>query len=96
MDPVDSNVVLISTDVDPTTGEDHGGTHEIYRAHIGPNDDIKSVRWEPIIRDSPVRNLRPLIVRDGDRRVILWNRGNFKTYANYQLDTVGLVETITK
>ena len=84
--------MVISTDVDPSTGEDRGGLQEIYRAQIGPNDDIKSVEWEPVTKRSPVRNLRPLIVRHLDRRVILWNRGDFKTYSNYQLDTVGLVE----
>lgn len=94
MDPVDPEVVFISTDVDPTTGEDRGGTHEIYRARIGPHDDITTITWQPVTTDSPVRNLRPLVLRQGNHRVVLWNRGDFVTYLNYQLDTVGLIETV--
>lgn len=96
LDPVDPTVVVISTDVDPTTGEDRGGLHEIYRANIGPNDRIDSIQWKLVTKDSPVRNLRPLIVRDSARRVILWNRGDFRTYTNYQLDTVGVVEAVAE
>ena len=94
LDPVDPTMVVISTDVDPTTGEYEGGRHEIYRAMIGPDDSADSIDWNPITKDSPVKNLRPLIIRDHDRRVILWNRGDFKTYTNYQLDTVGIVESV--
>lgn len=43
-------------------------------------------------RNSPVRNLRPVIVRHGDTRVIAWLRGDFVSYHDYQLDVVGLVK----
>jgi hypothetical protein len=43
---------------------------------------------------SPVRNIRPVIARDGNRRVLLWNRGNFDSYSSYQMDTVGVIEKI--
>ncbi len=92
LDPIDPTVVFISTDVDPKTGKDTGGRHEIYRARIGTDDDITSIQWRAVTRNSPVRNLRPMIVRDGARRIILWQRGDFRTYTNYQLDTVGFVE----
>lgn len=92
LDPEDPSVVVISTDVAPSTGEDRGGKHEIYRATIGPDDDIKSIQWKAVTKDSPVRNIRPMIVRDGTRRVVLWNRGDFRTYRDYQLDTIGFVE----
>jgi hypothetical protein len=94
MDPVDPAVVFISTDVHPSTGEDSGGSHEIYRARIGPTDDISTIVWTAVTGDSPVQNLRPMILRDGDRRVVIWNRGDFRTYLNYQLDAVGLIETV--
>ena len=38
-DPTDPTKVYISTDVNPSTGEDTGSRHEIYEATIGPNDD---------------------------------------------------------
>lgn len=94
LDPIDPEVVFISTNVHPTTGEDTGGYHEIYRARIGPADDITTLVWTPVTTDSPVRNLRPLILREGSRRVVLWNRGDFTTYLDYQLDAVGFVETV--
>ncbi len=92
LDPIDPTVVFISTDVDPGTGKDHGGRHEIYRARIKAEDDIRSIKWDPVTKDSPVRNIRPVIVRDGKRRIVLWNRGDFTTYKDYQLDTVGFIE----
>lgn len=92
LDPTDPQFVVISTDVDPKTGKDLGGFHEIYRAHIGPEDDITTIDWQPVTANSPERNLRPKILRDGDRRVILWLRGDFRTFVNYQMDVVGLVE----
>lgn len=41
-----------------------------------------------------VLNLRPVIVADQQHRVLLWLRGDFVTYTNYQLDVVGIVEEI--
>ncbi len=92
LDPKDPSVVVISSDVDPGTGVDSGGQHEIYRTRIGLEDNIHSIEWEPVTKNSPVRNLRPVIVREGPYRVILWNRGEFHTYIDYDLDTVGIVE----
>lgn len=92
LDPTDPSTVVISSDCDPATGKPHSN-HEIYRARINNTDDISSIRWTPVTRNSPVRNIRPLVVRDGKRRVILWNRGDFRTYTDYQLDTVGTIET---
>lgn len=94
LDPVDPSIVFISTDVHPSTGKNTGGTHEIYRAQIKSSDDIHSIKWEAVTKNSPVRNIRPIVVHDGDRRIILWNRGDFRSFTNYQLDTVGFIENI--
>lgn len=94
MDPVDPTVVFISTDVDPSTGKDLGGEHEIYRARVGPADDLSTIEWQAVTEQSPVRNIRPLILRDGNRRVVLWNRGRYNSYMDYDLDTVGFVERV--
>lgn len=95
LDPMDPSIVFISTDVDPSTGKSSKGRHEIYRARISAEDDISSIEWEPVTQDSPVRNIRPFILRDGNRRVVLWNRGDFVSYLDYQLDTVGFSEPVT-
>ena len=94
LDPVDSSVVFISTDVDPATGKDTGGKHEVYRAIIGSHDTIKTIQWTAVTKASPVRNIRPVILRDGDTRVVLWNRGEFRSFTNYQMDTVGIIEKV--
>ena len=94
LDPIDPTVVAISTDVGPLTGEYRGGNHEIYRARIRLQDQLESIQWKQVTQNSPVRNLRPVIVRDQTSRVILWNRGEFRTFRDYQMDTVGLVEPI--
>ena len=92
LDPVDPTVVCISTDANPSTGAPASGMHEIYRASVAPNDDIKTINWEAVTRGSKVANLRPIIVREGKQRVVLWCRGVFKTYTDYDLEAVGFVE----
>jgi len=94
LDPVDPTHVVISTDVDPTTGEDLGGRHEVYRATVGSEDDITTIRWQRVTTNPDQRDIRPVILRDGDTRVTLWQRGRFDTYVDYNLDTVGLIETV--
>lgn len=94
LDPLDPSTVVISTDVDPKTGVSSDGKHEIYRAKVGINDDVETIRWESVTRDSRMRNIRPVIVRDQDTRVIAWLRGTFNTYTDYRLDVVGIVEDV--
>jgi rhamnogalacturonyl hydrolase YesR len=95
LDPRDPEYAVISTDVNPQRGSGNG-THEIYRARVGLKDSINQIRWEAITRRSPVRNIRPMIVYNGEDRVVLWNRGAFSSFTNYQLDTVGFVENNAK
>ncbi|MEP4077773.1 BNR-4 repeat-containing protein [Haloferula sp.] len=94
LDPGDPSTVVISTNVDPTSGKDSGARHEIHRATIGADDDIGSIEWKAVTKDSPVRNLRPVIVRGNGYRVITWLRGDFRTYTDYQMDVVGVVEKL--
>ncbi|HSH09977.1 MAG TPA: glycosyl hydrolase, partial [Oceanipulchritudo sp.] len=92
VDPVDPSIVFISTDVNPSSGQATGGLHEIYRARIGLEDDISTINWESVTRNSPVRNIRPMVLNDGAVRVVLWQRGEFISYRIYDLDTVGFME----
>jgi len=94
MDPADPTHVVISTDVDPTTGQDNGGKHEIYRATVGPDDDITTIQWQRVTDNPGQRDIRPIVLRDGDTRVTLWQSGRFTTFTDYDLDTVGLIETV--
>ncbi len=94
LDPRDPTRVVISTDVDPTTGQSLRGHHEIYQARVEQNDDRSTVDWQAITSNSSVDNLRPVIVSDGGHRIILWLRGDFVSYTDYQLDVVGRFETV--
>jgi rhamnogalacturonyl hydrolase YesR len=90
-DPEDPTNVYISTDVNPSTGEDLGGNHEIYSAKIEPNDDINSIKWTAITSNSPHRNIRPIVVSDEGYKVLLWLYGPWKTFKNYDANVVGKI-----
>lgn len=96
LDPKDPAYVVISTDVNPGTGVDNGGKHEIYRAQVQLADHTQTIRWNAVTKNSPVRNIRPMVLNDGIRRVVLWNRGDYQSYTDYDLDSVGYVETLGK
>lgn len=91
MDPTSPTRVVISSDVDPATGQDKGGLHEVYTASIGPEDTIKNITWEAVTLDSKVRNLRPMYVVGEGYKVLLWLRGRFDNFTDYNLDVVGYV-----
>lgn len=90
-DPTNPNLVVISTDVSPTTGEPLGGKHQIFKANIGTQDTIKNIQWERLTFDDKRHNIRPLIVSGEGHKIILWSRGQYNTYTDYYLDTVGLI-----
>ena len=92
LDPVDPFRCVISTDVDPSTGETSGSRHEIYSTRIGPADDVSTLKWEPLTAGSDLRNIRPVIVNDAKRRVTLWMRGRYDSFTDYETNIVGLVE----
>ena len=90
-DPEDPSRVSIATDVHPVNGGALG-THEIFRASVAIEDDRSTIDWQAVTTQSPVRNLRPLIVRHNNQRIVLWQRGDFVTFRDYQMDTVGFIE----
>ena len=53
-----------------------------------------TIVWEPLTKDSSTDNLRPIIVSSDDRRAVLWLRGEYRSFTDYQLDVVGIVEPI--
>ncbi|MDO3385614.1 BNR-4 repeat-containing protein [Gilvimarinus sp. SDUM040013] len=90
LDPTDPSNVVISTDVDPNSGEPLGGKHQIFKARIADTDTTNNVDWQRISFDDKRHNIRPMVVSEGDTKLILWSRGQFNTYTNYYLDTVGV------
>ncbi|MEW4925065.1 glycoside hydrolase family 88 protein [Algibacter sp. 2305UL17-15] len=90
-DPEDPTNVYISTDVNPSTGEDLGENHEIYSAKIRANDDISTITWKPITENSAHRNIRPIVVANGGYKVLLWLYGPWHHYEDYDSNVIGVI-----
>lgn len=95
IDPDDPSIVYISTNADPVTGAplqssaDGKRHYEIYRG-ITP-DGGASWKWSPITQNSTQDNLRPIRPRsDSRRRALIWLRGTYRSYTDYQQEVVGL------
>jgi len=91
LDPSDPSRVYISTDVDPTTGKDAGGKHEIYTATLSAEDDVSSIEWTPVTEHSEYRNIRPILVAGEGYKVLIWLKGSWNTYRDYDVDVTGVV-----
>jgi hypothetical protein len=96
LDPGDPGRLVVSTDVDPSTGTplvsaaDGQRHHELFEGTT--NDEGATWDWSAVTADSTVDNLRPIIpVSSGSRRVLLWLRGVYNGYTDYDLDVVAVV-----
>ena len=97
LDPDDPDTVVVSTDAHPATGAplisgaDGLRHHELFRGTTA--DGGATWTWVAITQDSTADNLRPVIPSNpGKRRVVLWCRGDLRSYGNYRLDVCGIVE----
>ncbi|MEX2395714.1 MAG: BNR-4 repeat-containing protein, partial [Balneolales bacterium] len=94
LNPADPNMVYISTDADPVSGEpliseaDGERHHEIFQG-ITKNRG-KSWSWKSITENSEVDNIRPIILADENDQAVLWLRGEFNSYTDYNLEVVGV------
>ncbi len=94
--PSDPNRVIISADVDPATGEplisDANGERH-YEIFAGVTEDRgASWNWEAITENSTVDNLRPVVpAEDREGTILLWTRGELRTFRDYDLEMVGVV-----
>jgi hypothetical protein len=86
--PDDENTVFISTNVDPVSGaKSVSGHYEIFKGIT--RDDGKTWNWIPITKNSSVDNLRPIVPHwSKGKTALLWLRGTFSTYTQYQLEAV--------
>jgi hypothetical protein len=91
-DPLDPWQLYLSSDVDPVTGAVVGsGLHEIYAARVELGAALPGIAWKPLTQHSPVRNIRPVFVAGNGHKVLLWLRGPWRTYTDYESDVVGVV-----
>jgi len=91
LDPTDPATVFISGDVDPSTGQDLGGKHEIYTADVGLQDDIDTIQWQALTSSSESRNIRPVVAAGDGYKVVLWLSGPWNTYTDYYSKVAGIV-----
>lgn len=95
--PDDPDMVYISADVDPVTGEpliSRATGDRQYEIFQGITDDMGATwSWEQVTEHSETDNIRPVIVTQGDNRVLLWLRGEYRSYTDYQMEVVGFVTT---
>jgi hypothetical protein len=90
LDPSDPNRLFISSKTDPRT--DITMPHyEIFEGTT--SDDGASWSWQPITFNSTIDNLRPIVPKwDDEHTALLWLRGTYSTYTDYNLSVVGLTE----
>ncbi|MCB9891497.1 MAG: BNR-4 repeat-containing protein [Planctomycetes bacterium] len=92
IDPDDTNVVVFSSDVDPRTGEPWpSGHYEITRGRT--IDGGVTWAFERVTQGSTLDNLRPIVPagRSG-REVVMWLRGTLRSYTNYALEVVAIID----
>ncbi|MDX1739735.1 MAG: BNR-4 repeat-containing protein, partial [Rhodothermales bacterium] len=98
LDPQDVGYVVISTNADPATGAplisraDGRRHYELFGGTWSDGDG--PIAWQALTRNSTVDNIRPVIPAwDSDRRVVLWMRGTYTTYTDFDTDIVGIVQS---
>lgn len=97
IDPADPDLVYISTNADPETGvplisDRDGKRHwEIFRGRRASQG--VDWRWTPVTRNSKLDNIRPVVPNgETDWDIVLWLRGVYRAYTDYDLDVVGLIK----
>jgi hypothetical protein len=90
LDPNSPDHLFISTPIDPRT-EAELAHYEIYEGTT--TDGGETWTWSPVTAASTVDNLRPILPR-GIRGgfVLLWMRGHYKSYTDYDTSIVGFVK----
>ena len=98
IDPEDVNHLVISTNADPVSGlplisaADDKRHYEIFEGQS--SDGGKTFTWQALSKNSTVDNIRPIIPAwENDQRVVLWMRGTYTTYTDFDTQIVGVIQT---
>lgn len=95
IDPDNTDIVYISTNADPRTGEplissaDGKRHYEIFKGVT--SDGGKTWRWDAITENSAFDNLRPSVPDWDGGTALLWLQGTYRTYRDYDTKLVGLI-----
>lgn len=92
LDPMNENVVYLSTNVHPETGEaDPTGRYQIWRGTTG--DEGETWAFEKLTDTPDADNLRPYVPRGHDLDTcVVYFSGTYPTYAKFQTRVMGLFE----
>ena len=97
LDPADAYLCYVSTNADPVSGEplvsraDKRRHWEIFKGRS--RDGGATWSWSAITRDSTSDNLRPIArTLDARRTVLIWLRGTYRSYTDYDLSVVVLTD----
>lgn len=95
IDPHNPNVVYMSSEVDPITGvATSSGKYELYKGITG--DFGATWNWSAVTANSTIDNLRPLVPEwNGEETALVWMRGNYTTFENWDTEVVGINFTTT-
>lgn len=88
IDPSDVNTVYVSGDVHPETGAPTNH-YQLYRGTT--TDEGETWRWTSLTPGATEDHIRPFVPR-GDRHVLLWLRGRYTTYTDYDMEVVALID----
>ena len=93
IDPENINVVYISANVNPYTGQANpkGGRYQIFRGET--QNDGANWSWEQLTFDTSQDNLRPIVPQNHHAKIcVLWFSGQYKTSLNFRTKVVGIFE----
>jgi rhamnogalacturonyl hydrolase YesR len=94
IDPSNINVVYLSSCLNPSTGEPNGtGKFQIYRGVT--EDRGKTWFYEQLTFDLKRDNLRPFVPRERPEDLdecLLWFRGVYRTYEDFDTEIVGFIK----
>lgn len=92
IDPSHPDTVYASADVDPETGDDtETGRYQLYRGTRG--EEGQPWNWTQLTQSAEADNLRPFVPRSGEgHRAVLWFRGEYSSYQEYDTDIVGIID----
>ncbi len=97
IDPEDVNRLVISTNAHPVTGDalvsnaDQKRHYELYEGVS--TDNGASFEWTALTLNSTMDNIRPIIPAwDGEQRVVLWLRGTYTSYTDFDTQVVGVIQ----
>ncbi len=96
IDPADINVVYLSSSLNPSTGKPNGtGKFQIFKGITA--DHGQTWTFEQLTFDLKHDNLRPVVPRNRPEDIeecVVWFRGDYQTYTDYNCEIVGFISGI--